>query len=515
MAYISPLHIIKSIANDSTFEINDANLIRLRKKLLAELNLSGETTITVNKKSYSKDEIIKTIDQLLGNPDLELHEFIFKHTFLLRYLEEEGMVLSPQSYLGIEIPESVKPKLDGVMYERIIVQFKKGVSSRAFSHAQSALGLMQPLPIHLRELCYEEVHKSLYTLNTFLYEIEANMTLQNKSDIKFLGYESFAIFVNALPIEFEDIKYDLVNRAINIVVGYHKLDRHDRDLVEDISTVLTKVNCVEEQASLIRNNHRIFTSKGSSSSSSSSSGYGPLKYIGIAAIILINIFRVCNKSSSHDYSYNNSTFDYASNLSIPSSVKAYSLSEEFRLYKSALYTRLQDSKEKTLSTIFFDTLYEAPQQPFEQGFKWIKDSTLFSWERNLQIKNNTDLNLIVFCFDSARTAMSTSYIKQHESNTIKFGNRVRLAFYFGNVLMRSKQMGALTENAPGYYEYFSGSNANELQLLNTTYQLILKQPKSKKKIDYILTLDPDFMKMTNDLWKFKKFDLVAVYDQNS
>ncbi|MES2133772.1 MAG: hypothetical protein V4506_15585 [Bacteroidota bacterium] len=511
MAYISPLHIIKGIANDATFEINDVNLIRLRKKLLAELNLSGETTITVNKKSYSKDEIIKTIDQLLGNPDLELHEFIFKHTFLLRYLEEEGMVLSPQNYSGIDIPESLKPKLEGLMYERIIVQFKKGISSRAFSHAQSALGLMQPLPVHLRELCYEEVHKSLYTLNTFLYEIEANMTLQNKNDIKFLGYESFAHFVNALPIEFEDIKYDLVNRAINIVVGYHKLSRHDKDLVEDISTVLTKINCVEEQASLIRNNHRIFTSKGSSSSSSSSSGYGPLKYIGIAVIILINILRVCNKSNSHDYSYNNPQYDF-SNLSIPSSTKAYSLSEEFTLYKTALYSRKQDSKDQVLNTIFFDTLYDVPQQPFEQGFKWRKDSTLFSWDRDLQIKNNTDLNLIVFCFDSARTAMSTTYIKQHESTTIKFGNRVRLAFYFGNVLMQSKQMGTMSENAPAFYEYFSGSNAKELDLLNTTYQILLKQPKSKKKTGCVLTLDPDFIEAKSDLWKFKKFDLVGVYD---
>lgn len=514
MAYISPLHIIKGIANDASFEINDANLIRLRKKLLAELSLSGETTITVNKKSYSKDEIIKTIDQLLGNPDLELHEFIFKHAFLLRYLEDDSMMLSPQSYLGIDIPESVRPKLDGVMYERIIIQFKKGISSRAFTHAQNALGLMEPLPVHLRELCYEEAHKSLHTLNTFLYEMEVNMTSQNKNDIKFLGYESFASFVNALPIEFDDVKYDLINRAINIVVGYHKLSVHDRDLIEDISTVLTKINCEEEQASLIKSNHRIFTSKRSSSSfsSSSSSGYSPLKYIGIAAIILINILRVCNKSSSHDYNYSyNPKYDFSS-LSVPSAARAYNLSGEFMLYKAALYSRKQSSKDQSLGTLFFDTLYEVPQHPFEEGFKWGKDSTVFSWDRNLQIKNNTDLNLIVFCFDSAKTGMNTIYIRKHESDTIAFGNHVRLVFYFGDVLMRAKKMGALSENAPGYYEHFSESNANELDLLNTTYQILLKQPKSKKKTGYVLTLNPDFIETKADEWKFKKFDLVEVYD---
>jgi hypothetical protein len=505
MSYRSPLHIIKGIAGDDAFEINDDNLIRLRKRLLAELNLSGETTISINKRSYSKDEIIKTIDQLLGNPDIGLHDFIFKHTFLLRYLEDESMVLHPHTHSELAVPDELQDKLSALLCERFIIQFKKGISSRAFTHAQHAMTLMNSLPDGLKSLCYEEAHKSLHTLNTFLYELEHSLTLSNKRDIQFLGYDSFANFLNALPDEFDGIKYDLVNRGINIVVNYHKMSRHDKDLVKDISTVLTKITCEDDQATLILSNHKVFMARSSSSSSSSSSEYGYLRYIGIAAIILFNVFRVCNKNSSSDYSptYNYSTIP---GLSMPTA-KASGAGQELSIYRAEINDRLT-KKNPALSTFMFDTLRDPGQNPFLYGFKMGSDSTLASWNRSLKITNTTAYELIVFTFDSAQTAVFPLYIKQNGSGTIPFTNNNRFVFYFGNTLMRVKNISEFGDKVPGYYEYFS--DTRHTGLLFTTYKLSLKQPKLKNKTPYTLKVDSAFIENWPDLLPLKKFSLSVV-----
>jgi hypothetical protein len=508
MAYLSPLHIIKGISGDDAFEVNDNNLIRLRKRLLAELNLSGETTITINKRSYSKDEIIKTIDQILGNPDIALHDFIFKHSFLLRYLEDESMVLHPHTYSELAIPTWLQDGLDAVLCERFIIQFKKGISSRAFTHAQHAIALMNKLPDGPKMMCYEEAHKSLHTLNTFLYELENALTLSNKREIQFLGFDSFANFLNALPSEFEGIKYDLVNRAINMVVAYHKMNRHDKELVVDISTVLTKITCDDDQAILILSNHKVFTSRTrSSSSSSSSSEYGYLRYIGIAAIILFNIFRVCNKSSSHDYSpgYN---YPSVPDLYIPTA-QAFTPADELQLYRSEISERLKKNNE-ILTGAMFDTLYGAEKDPFLYGFKQGKDSALSKWNKNLEITNKSNYDLIVFTYDSAKTAVSPTYIRQHESESVQFANQNRFVFYFGNTLLRAKKISEFGERIPGYYEHFKHNE--QTALLSTTYKISLKQAKAKNKNDYRLKVDSAFIENRSDTIRLKKFSLSVTED---
>jgi len=501
MTYQSPLHIIKGIAGDDAFEINDDNLIRLRKRLLAELNLSGETTITVNKKSYSKDEIIKTIDQLLGNPDITLHDFIFRHVFLLRYLEDESMVLHPHTYSEFFVPKELQDKLNALLYERFILQFKKGVSTRAFTHAQQAITLMGYLTDDLKIMCYEEAHRTLHTLNTFLYELEHNITLNNKRDIQFLSFDSFANFLNALPEEFEEIKYDLVNRGINIVVGYHKLSRHDKDLVISISSMLKKIICEDDQAKLIINNHSIFTS----GSSSSSSDYSYLRYIGIAAIILFNVFRVCNKSDSKDFSPGFDISSIKPLFSVPTA-RALNAGHELQLYQNEIRERAKVGND-LLESVLFDTLHNAGKNPFLYGFKFSNDSALKSWNKNLEVHNKSGWDLILFTHDFAKIAIEPVYIKQNESALIRFKDQNRFVFYFGNTLMRARKVNDYGAKIPGYYEHFR--NPEHTGLFTTTYRLQLRQPKAKIQNDYTITVDSAFIENWADTIRFKKFSLIV------
>lgn len=293
MSYQSPLHIINGLATEAYFQINDVNLIRLRKQLLAELNLSGETTITVNKKSYSKDEIIKTIDVLLNNPNLDLHEFIFNNTFLLKYLEDENLTLDTNLYSCVHTPETIKEKLENVLYGRFIIQFKKGISTRNFLQAEGAIVLIKTLSENYKNECYEEVHKSLNTFSNYLLEISSSISAFHKKDFMFLTYQSLAIFLNSLPEDFDEIKNDITVNIINIVVNYHHLEKYDDNVTKGISRMLILIDCEEENAALIRRNHKVFTNTGTTESSGDNSFYGKWAWI-IAVVLLQIVIRNCH-----------------------------------------------------------------------------------------------------------------------------------------------------------------------------------------------------------------------------
>jgi hypothetical protein len=508
MSYQSPLHIIKSIAGDDAFVINDENLIRLRKRLLAELNLSGETTITINQRAYSKDEIIKTIDQLLGSRDLALHEFIYRHDFLLRYLEDDSLVLHPHVYRGFEAPEAIRPAFEPLITERIITQFRKGIGTRAFSHAKHAMEIMELLPEQLRSHAYEEAHRSLQTLNLFLYELENNLSTANKKDIQFLSFDSWKTFLNALPEAFGDDRYDLVNRSINMVVAYHKLQNHDKELVKDISTVLLDVSCDDEQALLIKNNHRVFSAGGGSSMS----GTGLLKFIGILAIILINLLRVCEKNK---HSYDPPSYNYQNNVIQnlrSNNEKAFNLVDELRIYKRIISERVQNPKND-FNFLFFDTLIAPPKDPFLYAFKSRQEEVNASWDKRLQVANTTPNDLIVLCFNAEKTNVSARYIPKDKTDTIAFGDRCRLIFYLGNTLMRARPNPYIDHDIPGYYECFKETGTWQASLLNTTYEIVPDQQKASKKSLYKLPLSFSFVLERKDTARFKNFRLINVYDR--
>lgn len=507
MSYLSPLHMIKRIAGDNAFEITGDNLVRLRKRLLAELNLSGETTITINHRSYSKDEIIKTIDQLLSHSDLALHEFIYKHDFLLRYLEDDSLVMHTHVFKGIEAPEAIRPALGSLITERIIMQFRKGISSRAFSHAKHALEIMELMPEHQQSLAYEEAHRSLRTLSLFLYELENNLTTDHKKDIQFLSFDSWGLFLNALPAAFEGARYDLVNRTINVLVAYHKLSGHDKELAKDISAVLTTVVCDDEQAVLIKSNHQVFSGGGSSSS-----GAGILRYIGIAAIILFNLFRVCNKN---DRSYDPPPYNFQNTVTQDlrnANEKAFSLQDELRIYRRII-TERQKGPQNDLSLMFFDVLTYPTKDPFLHGFKTKNEHALASWNKKLQISNNTANDLILLCFNPEKTNVSAHFIAHDQTDTILFGEHTRFIFYFGNTLMRTKPNPYLDHDIPGYYECFKETNLWQTILLNTSYEIVIEPSKVKKKRLYSLPLSSGFITEGADTARFKNFQLIKVADE--
>lgn len=505
MTYKSPLHIVKNLSADESFEINHSNLVRFRKKLLADLNLSGDITLNVNGKSYSKDEIIKTIDQLLDAPDLSLHEFIYKHDFLLRYLEDETLSLNPAAYKELVVPEELHEKLNHLLYERIQPDLKKNISSRKFTQAKLALRVIPFLPEQYQELLYEDLNASLTTLHSFLYEIEHSISLSHKKEIQFLSYSSWAEFLNDLPEEFEYLKYDLINRTINIVVGYHKLSRHDKDLVKGISSVLTKMVCVDEQAILIKSNHKVFTA-------GEETDYGFLKYIGVAIIILVNVLRGCSKDNPNYESsirYYNNASEVRSLLHEKENLK--NPVNELNTFRAEVYNRTIINS--TNNGIHYETIkVGSGTDPFYKGFKQSKDSVVNSLTETVNLQNETGYDLIVLCYDSAQTSIYSKYINNTQSADFRFNKQSRFVFYFGNKLLRAPHIESPAAFPKISHEFFAETSPLTVEILNIPYLISLKRKNTSSKKPAKVILKTEFLNEIKDHISFKDLDLIRAYD---
>lgn len=517
MSYQSPLHIIKGLATETDFQINDTNLIRLRKQLLAELNLSGETTITVNKKQYSKDEIIKTIDLLLNNPNLDVHEFIYNNLFLLKYLEDDSLTLNTNLYSKLEISETIKGKLENIIYDRFIVQFKKGMSVRNFANAEGALILMNTLTDNYKNECYEEVHKSLYTFSNYILEIEANIDDYKKDDLKFLTYQTLALFLNRLPEEFDDLKNEITVRIINLVVAYHRLSGHSTEITKGISTMLLKINCEEEHSKLIRNNHKVFSN---TSSSSSSSETAPWRIIIFVIIVLVNVLRMgrgCSNNKSND------NFQYSNNNSFNALLNQQNKNETFNYQFDSYKNKVLDKFKSNgnFNSTYKPSSFNTGSRPYSDNYLFQIDTSYSLWEHKFNIINKTNNDLIVFICDSLQKNYFPIYINKYDAFQVNIPKSFLIAFYFGNNFLspqiRESKIKEINELYNSHFRgFFADNNQTNIDLLCKTYKFTLSKQKSKKIKPVKCTLDLDSTFITNQKskYEFKKYSLTQVEENN-
>jgi hypothetical protein len=295
MSYKSPLHIIEGIAFKD-FEVSRSNLIRLRKQLLADLSLSGQSTLTIHKKAFSKDEIIKTIDLLLNDPDLSFHEFLYANKQLLTFLENEEYYNPFSEFQKLQIPDELKERVMQVMEERFMIQFKRTMSKRNFVYAQEALLFINHLPEEHRYVHYEAIHKTLISLANLIEETTTSIKLKKKTDaevsLRFLTDMKFSVLLNSLPEDFNETINVVANRIINFMYHYHKQKKYDRVFVKQISYMLMKVReCDENQSAIIRNNHKVYS--GASSASGSSNGSNAVRIIYFVIFIIVTFLRTC------------------------------------------------------------------------------------------------------------------------------------------------------------------------------------------------------------------------------
>jgi len=272
----SPLHIIRGIA-ENNFEFNKSNLERLRKKLLADLNLSGAITITIKDKAYTKDEIIKTIDILLNDIDLDVHNFIYSKPQLLNFLEKENFSLAVEKFNLIIVPEFIKERLHLLLSNKLVYHFKRAIAKRDWPTATGSLSFMQFLSDNAKDICFEKAYQSLSTFNNELYEIYVlikkrkeyvnhGFATSNEQNViggekfEYLSNKNLANFLNCVPENFKSLKHKIISNIINIMYYYSRQDTWDRFLISNISYMLMNIYVYDtQQAENIKYNHKIYS----------------------------------------------------------------------------------------------------------------------------------------------------------------------------------------------------------------------------------------------------------------
>lgn len=516
MSYVSPLHIVAGISDDQAMTLSPDNLVRLRKRLLAELDLSGEIGITIKGNVYTKDAIIKTIDLLLQTENLELHDFIYRNTFLLSYLEDDNALIDLELYAGLAIPESIRQHYELLLSERVILQFKKGISSRKFAVAERALVMMNFMESNLRLACYEEVHRSLTAFYHFLWELKQTINRHSEREIDFLSYGSLAVFLNALPDSFSELKRNIINNCISIVVAYDLFSGHNHVLVVSISNMLLKLECEEEQSLLIRNNHKAFSSFRESpgtwkpplasgqktSPATSNLDYRFFLWL-IVGIIFVSVLGNLASPGGNDEYLDSSSRNFPS-------MEPGTVSKTIGDFRTDVLNQISTGPENNF-TYFTDSVFPfTGLSPFRDS-KFYSDSTDFKdWTKSMRLNNNTAYDLIVFRFDSLYTTLNTIFIPRNASLDLAFNDQTRLLFYFGNTLMTRK---SVIPNGPAEQELFTKLHPNSDEILFKEYKIIRGQHATTLR-NITLDLKPDFLNKPKDEYQSGDVILSALTNES-
>ena len=85
--YLNPFHILEDTLEEDV--LVDARMWRrMKKRVLAEFDLSEETTISISTQTFDKDSVLKFFEQLERENALDVHYEIFKNQSLLNFLEQ-------------------------------------------------------------------------------------------------------------------------------------------------------------------------------------------------------------------------------------------------------------------------------------------------------------------------------------------------------------------------------------------------------------------------------------------
>lgn len=257
MPYQSPLHLLDSLQIQPS-QLNPAGLVQVRKKILAEFNLTSDITITVGNKQYTKDEALKAIDQLKELQHLNDHAAIFQDKPLLDWLENPTEAEFPiQSISDRHWSGQQSLFFDEILADGLQTYCSFLLKRRQFSTIIEPLALAFSLPDPLPYACQETICEFIQEITAQLEE--AKKVPNHKRDLAafgFIVYDDWADFLNSLP---EQAFWHMVNDYCVAAVNYTVAVQHDqRHFVYEITHQLVRTKCDTGLKTTIQSNYQIY-----------------------------------------------------------------------------------------------------------------------------------------------------------------------------------------------------------------------------------------------------------------
>lgn len=289
MAYSSPLHLLESLDLNPE-ELSAEGITRVRKKLLADFNLSGQVTLKIKDKEYSKDEILKTIDKLKEVDNLSFHLEIFNNKKILNWIEKPNSNdFFKYDFIGFLRGKETEPFFGDTVGDSLYEFVFQNVKKRKFKHTGDILPILNSLTFSDKNKYLEKLHAELeYIIEEFKLRLDISNVPNDKKEYRFITEPEWTDFLNNLPEGFEELRNEYCTAAINYTSVIYK---HFNEFAYNINIMLLQTECDSNLEEIINKNHRVFEQNGNYSSVSSSEG-GTWQYVKVFIWVIIILARV-------------------------------------------------------------------------------------------------------------------------------------------------------------------------------------------------------------------------------
>jgi hypothetical protein len=490
MTYQSPLHILDSL-HITPDELTPEGITRLRKKLLAEFSLTSDITIDVSGQSYTKDEILKVIDQLKEVDNLVLHKAIFSRKPLLNWLENPQKSVFPQDLAQEVLDENLESDFYQKTLQTSLANYvKTHFKKRHFIQLEKTVPFIANLQEEYRYDVYDVIYDEIQIIIDEIEYAQQKPNIQeNKERFGFISEPQWTDFLNNLPVNFEGIREAYCYAAVNYTVA---IQRKDKKWTYEISNQLDQTLCEGSIRETIKSNHQIYTDNYyATSSASNDSSWSWVARIIFFAIIGLGRMNSCsNHSSSSSNSYSvPPTYDTYSSSQIPQGIDdpvSTDGNEQMKVPANTFYIlQIQDYQKALIKN---NHSSGGQKINIKTGNNILSNLNVGNGEEQIDTKEKNNPKFINFqnlteydvvIFKAGCNANRSFFVKNMDSFQIEICNDDKLYFYFGKEWrqLHPSILGMKMDDEKRFQGYFSVPHRNTNTIFMKEYTVDTKYMK--------------------------------------
>lgn len=225
MKYLNPIVFLEKM-NGAPVAITDAAALSLlRKKMMAEIELSDSKVINIHGQLFTKNDLLVFFDGLQDSRELSWHQQIAADQHLLHFLETGVPTGAFKTYSNPNLLAFIAPYYEPLFTAAVIDSLKqrKGmVMQQLFANPLLLDGPAQTV-------CYRQIHRCLKVeeekLGMVIEKLRAKQTLPRRQFEQFAD-PAWIQQLNSLPAEFQVFRSDygigLINLALSLYDTYFK-----------------------------------------------------------------------------------------------------------------------------------------------------------------------------------------------------------------------------------------------------------------------------------------------------
>lgn len=477
MSYQSPLHILKSLNIDpNNLVLEDIN--RLRKKILAEFSLSTDIKIEINERFYSKDEVLKIIDQLKDIDNLQLQKEIFKTKSVLNWLENPNKYVLPKDLLNDLLNSyDLNKWFQNIIQEATLEYVKLNFKKKLFEKNKIALDLLNSLDEEYRYQVYDYIYLEIQqVIEEIVKTLNSGKIKFHKTSLGFMLSPIWSNFLNNLPNYFEAIRN---NYCWTITDYISTIANKDKEWAYEISAQLCQINCDDSIKKDILYNHTIL-------SDNYKSKKAIYKFFGLIVFFIVFFISITRIISPKDDSSSSSTYtrpeppryetprnyDEVQKIKVPAN-SYYIL--QIQKYQKAL---LKNDVEKGGKIINGLNGQDLVSNLNIGNLEEYTDTQNKNNPQMVSIKNETDYEMIVF---KAGCNANRSYFLHHNNSfDLECCEGDVLFFYFGKKWKRVSLIANKQEfdEKMRFQGYFAKTHNNSLATFMKQYTITANRANS-------------------------------------